>query len=57
MSNFDFVREALPSISDDCARAESYLVSDPRSACVYARRVAELLVGYLYDVAGLREPY
>ncbi|MFT4288803.1 DEAD/DEAH box helicase family protein [Nocardioides sp.] len=57
MSNFNFVREALPSLHDDCARAESYLVSDPRSACVYARRVAELLVGHLYDVAGLREPY
>ncbi len=57
MSNFSFVRQALPPLYDDCARAESYLVSDPRSACVYARRVAELLVGHIYDVAGLQEPY
>lgn len=47
MTNFDFVRRTLPSLHDDCARAESYLVSDPRSACVYARRVAELTVAYL----------
>ncbi|MGE0304250.1 MAG: DEAD/DEAH box helicase family protein [Acidimicrobiia bacterium] len=57
MSNFDFVRQTLPLLHDDCARAESYLVSDPRSACVYARRVVELLVGYIYDIADLPEPY
>lgn len=57
MGNFDFLRDTLPSIHQDCARAESYLVSDPRSACVYARRVAELTVGYIYVVAGLPEPY
>lgn len=57
MSNFAFAKQALPSLFDDCARAESYLVSDPRAACVYARRVAELLVGYIYDVASLSKPY
>lgn len=57
MTNFDFVRRTLPSLFEDCARAESYLASDPRAACVYARRAAELLVGYLYDVVGLPEPY
>jgi type I restriction enzyme R subunit len=57
VGNFDFAKQALPSLYEDCARAESYLTSDPRSACVYARRVAELLVAYLYDVAALPEPY
>mgnify|MGYP000215102791 CR=1 FL=1 len=57
MSNFAFAKQALPSVFEDCARAESYLVSDPRSACVYARRVVEILVAYLYDVADLPEPY
>lgn len=57
MSNFAFAKLALPSLFDDCAQAESYLVSDPRAACVYARRVAELLVTYIYDVADLPEPY
>jgi type I restriction enzyme R subunit len=57
VTNFDFVRQTLPSIHDDCARAESYLASDPRSACFYARRVVEEVVGYLYDVLSLRTPY
>lgn len=50
MGNFNFVHQTLPSLQDDCARAESYLSSDPRSACFYSRRVVEELVGYLYDV-------
>ena len=57
MGNFDFVRQSIPSLHDDCARAESYLKSDPRSACFYSRRVAEQLVGYLYDVLSLPLPY
>lgn len=57
MGNFDFVRETVPPLHDDCARAESYLSSDPRSACFYSRRVVERLVDYLYDVLSLREPY
>ncbi|WP_427385126.1 DEAD/DEAH box helicase family protein [Janibacter sp. G56] len=57
MGNFDFVRQTLPSLHDDCARAESYLSSDPRSACFYSRRVVEELVGYLYNVLSLQTPY
>jgi len=57
MGNFDFVRGTVPPLFEDCARAESYLVSDPRSACFYARRVVEGLVGYLYDVLALPLPY
>ncbi|CAH0255620.1 hypothetical protein SRABI76_03356 [Microbacterium oxydans] len=57
MGNFDFVRDTLPQLHGECARAESYLSSDPRSACFYSRRVVELAVGYLYDVMSLREPY
>ncbi len=41
----------------DCVRAESYATSDPRSACFYSRRTAELLVDYLYDVLALPIPY
>ncbi|MGB7239589.1 MAG: DUF4145 domain-containing protein, partial [Rhodococcus sp. (in: high G+C Gram-positive bacteria)] len=57
MGNFDFVRQTVPSLHDDCARAESYLASDPRSACFYSRRVVEELVDYLYDVLSLPLPY
>ena len=57
MGNFDFVRQTLPSLHDDCARAESYLSSDPRSACVYAAAWTEQLVGLIYDVDSLPVPY
>ena len=57
MSNFSFVRQAIPPLYDDCARAESYLSSDPRSACFYARRVVERLVERLYELWDLEEPY
>lgn len=57
MSNFDFIRDEWPEVFDSCARAESYLVSDPRAACVYARRAAELLVNHLYNLLGLEYPY
>lgn len=58
MSNFGFVDAAeWPEIYADCARAESYLTSDPRSACIYARRSVEHLVGLLYDLLDLPLPY
>src|SRR5690349_16634919 len=57
VSNFDFARQALPAVYDDCVKAESYLANDPRSACFYARRAVEGLVGYLYDVWELPVPY
>ena len=57
MTNFDFVRQTLPAVHPDCVRAESYLTSDPRAACFYARRVVEGLVSYLYDVLALPLPY
>ncbi len=57
MGNFDFVHATLPSVHPDCARAESYLQSDPRSACIYSRRAVEELVGYLYDLLRLPLPY
>jgi hypothetical protein len=49
-SNFAFVQATLPALFADCSRAESYLVSDPRAACVYSRRVAEELVGHQDDI-------
>ncbi|GAA1088022.1 DEAD/DEAH box helicase family protein [Tsukamurella spumae] len=57
MGNFDFVYKALPSVHADCARAESYLNSDPRSACFYGRRAIEELVHYLFDLLELPPPY
>ncbi|HNM98042.1 MAG TPA: aromatic amino acid lyase, partial [Marmoricola sp.] len=56
-SNFDFVQRTVPSAHDDCARAESYLISDPTTACIYSRRAVERLVAHVYAVRGLSEPY
>lgn len=57
MSNFAFIMTSLPVVHADCVRAESYLSSDPAAACFYSRRAIEQLVGHLYDVIGLPEPY
>ncbi len=57
MANFDFVRRELPALHADCVRAESYLTSDPRAACFYARRAVEGLVDHLYGVLALPLPY
>ena len=58
MANFDFVKAVdWPEIYSDCARAESYALTDPRSACIYSRRAVEHCVDYLYDVLALPIPY
>jgi type I restriction enzyme R subunit len=57
MGNFDFVGSTLPIVHDDCAKAESYLSTDPRSACFYSRRAIERLITHLFGVLGLKTPY
>ncbi|WIE65584.1 DEAD/DEAH box helicase family protein [Curtobacterium sp. MCLR17_036] len=56
-ANFAFVRAAWPDVFADASRAESYLSSDPRSACFYSRRAVEQLVVHLYEVLALPVPY
>lgn len=58
MSNFGFLeRVGWLEVHADCARAESYALGDPRSACIYSRRAVEHLVKYLYGVLALPVPY
>ncbi|MHA6509505.1 DEAD/DEAH box helicase family protein [Tessaracoccus sp. Y1736] len=57
MSNFDFIAGEWPELFHECVRAERYVRSDPRASVIYARRVVEQLVGFVYDVAGLPLPY
>jgi type I restriction enzyme R subunit len=58
VSNFAFLKPVgWPEVHADCARAESYALSDPRSACFYSRRAVEHLADYLYDVLALPVPY
>jgi type I restriction enzyme R subunit len=57
-SNFAFLQAVgWRETYADCARAESYALSDPRAACIYARRAAEQVVDYLYDVLQLPVPF
>lgn len=57
MSNFGFIRTEWPAVFADCFRAESYVFSDPRTACIYARRGVEQLVLRLYEVLDIPTPY
>ncbi|WP_040282181.1 DEAD/DEAH box helicase family protein [Tessaracoccus massiliensis] len=57
MSNFAFLRAAIPTVHLDFSKAEAYLALDPRTAVFYARRAIEGLVTYLYDVLELPDPY
>lgn len=57
MGNFDFLRAEWPEIHESCAKAESYLTNDPRTACIHARRSIELLVQHLYRLLDLKQPY
>jgi hypothetical protein len=40
--NFDFIKDAWPWAYEDCAKAEGYSFTDPRSALFYSRRVIGL---------------
>lgn len=56
-TNFDFIKDEWPEVHADCARAEGYGRTDPRSCVFYARRVVEQLVHYIYDIEQLPAPY
>ena len=48
MSNFDFLQREWFAIHDTCVKAESYVNSDARAACFYARIALEQIVGWLF---------
>ena len=48
MSNFSFLQQEWFPIHDSVSKAESYLNSDPRAACWYARMTLEQVVDWLY---------
>jgi type I restriction enzyme R subunit len=58
MSNFAFLPDKFSTIAESAARAEGYIMGDPRSACFHTRFTLEALVHWLYrhDPA-LRMPY
>jgi type I restriction enzyme R subunit len=57
-SNFAFLKAAWPDLALEAAKAERNAATDPRAACFYARRTAELAVHWLYDAdRSLSRPY
>ncbi len=53
-SNFSFLQAEWPDLHAEAARAETAALSDPRTACFYARRTLELAVGWLFQAEGGR---
>lgn len=48
MSNFSFLQQEFFAIHDSAKKAESYLTTDARAACWYARMTLEQIVDWLY---------
>ena len=58
MSQFAFLSAEFPEVFAHASKAESLALSDPRSACFYARLSLEVMVSWLYARDGsLRDPY
>ena len=48
MIQFAFLNTEFPAVFESAAKAESLAVTDPRTACFYARRTLELAVSRAY---------
>lgn len=58
MSHFSFLRQEWSSVHEAATKAESAALSDPRTACFYARRALELAVQWAFQHDGsLKRPY
>src|SRR5437763_1051526 len=58
MSNFGFLQTEWPQLFAEAQRAEALALSDPRTACFYARRTLELTIQWLYkNDSLLKLPY
>ena len=58
MSQFTLLEKEWPAVFEAAGKAESAVHTDPRTACVYARRALELAVAWAYKHdASLKLPY
>ena len=58
MSQFAFLSAEFPEVFAHASKAESLALSDPRSACFYARLALEVAVAWIYQRDGtLRDPF
>ena len=53
-SNFSFLQAEWPALYAEATRAEQAALTDPRTACFYARRTLELAVVWLFQAEGGR---
>ena len=53
-SNFTFLQPDWPELLAEARRAEAAALSDPRTACFYARHTLELAVAWLFQAEGGR---
>ena len=53
-SNFSFLQAEWPALCAEAGKAERAALTDPRTACFYARRMLELAVAWLYQAEGGR---
>ncbi|MCX7279049.1 MAG: DEAD/DEAH box helicase family protein [Burkholderiales bacterium] len=51
-SNFSFLQAEWPALYAEATKAEQAALSDPRTACFYARRTLELAVVWLFQAEG-----
>ncbi|MFM8901061.1 MAG: DEAD/DEAH box helicase family protein [Burkholderiales bacterium] len=61
-SNFSFLQTEWPALFAEASKAEVATLTDPRTACFYARRTLELAVAWLFQAEGghhgkLQMPY
>ena len=58
MSNFAFLKSEWSDIFESASKAELLAMTDPRTACFYARRTLELAVSWAFKYDGtLKLPY
>jgi type I restriction enzyme, R subunit len=48
-SQFTLIAQQWPDLHEEAQKVEQFALSDPRTACFYARRTIELLVEWVYD--------
>ena len=48
-SQYALIASQWPELHEEALRVEQCALSDPRTACFYARRTIELLVEWVYD--------
>ncbi|MDE2417598.1 MAG: DEAD/DEAH box helicase family protein [Burkholderiales bacterium] len=53
-SNFSFLQPEWPALYSEAIKAEQAALTDPRTACFYARRTLELAVVWLFQAEGGR---